>query len=47
MSQERVTILIAGENPADLEKIAICLRAEGFKGANGIGPDSYHNACTL
>jgi DNA-binding response OmpR family regulator len=31
MSQERVTILIAGENPADLEKIAICLRAEGFK----------------
>jgi hypothetical protein len=30
MSQERVTILVAGEKPADLEKIAICLRAEKF-----------------
>src|SRR5580704_5184861 len=31
MSRERVTILVAGENSADLEKIAIFLRAEGFK----------------
>jgi hypothetical protein len=31
MSRERVTILVAGENFADLEKIAIFLRAEGFK----------------